>query len=50
MCYQELLALANQKLKKDEAVPFKLQREPSDPYDSNINAIEFMCLVESNWE
>ena len=39
--YQELLALANQKMNKGEGVPVKLQREPSNPYD--CNAIAFMC-------
>lgn len=46
--YQELLALANQKMKKGEAVPVKLQREPSNPYDSN--AIAFMCKAQDEWE
>ena len=48
MHYQELLVLANQKLKKGEDVPVKLEREPSNPYDSN--AITFTCLDENDWE
>ena len=46
LCYQELLVLANQKRKKGEDVPVKLEKEPSNPYDSN--AIAFMCLAENN--
>ena len=46
--YQELLVLANQKRKKGEDIPVKLEKEPSNPYDSN--AIAFMCLAENNWE
>ena len=46
--YQELLVLANQKRKKGEDIPVKLEKEPSNPFDSN--AIAFMCLVENNWE
>ena len=46
--YQELLALASQKIKKGEAVPVKPEREPSNPYD--CNAIAFMCQAEKDWE
>ena len=48
LCYQELLVLANQKRKKGEDIPVKLEKEPSNLYDNN--AIAFMCLVENNWE
>ena len=48
LCYQELLVLANQQLKKGEDIPVKLEKEPSNPYDSN--AIAFMCLAENIWE
>ena len=46
--YQELLALASQKINKGETVPVKLEREPNNPYDSN--AIAFMCHAEKDWE
>ena len=35
---------SNPKDKKGEAVPVKLERDPSDPYD--CNAIAFMCQAE----
>ena len=48
MQYQEVLASANQKIKCGEAVPVKLQSEPSNQYDSH--AVAFMCLAENDWK
>ena len=39
--YQEVLALAKQKIKKGENVQVKLQKEVDNPFDAN--AISFMC-------
>ena len=47
-CYQEVLALAKQKIKKGENVQVKLQKEIDNPFDAN--AIAFMCKVDSDWE
>ena len=47
-CYQKLLALASQKMKKGKVVPMKLEKEPNNPYDSN--AIAFMCQADKDWE
>ena len=46
--YQEVLALAKQKIKKEETVEVKLQKEPDNPVDAN--AIAFMCNADSKWE
>lgn len=46
--YQELLALANRKINNGEAVPVKLQKEPTNCYDSR--AIAFMCKADKDWE
>ena len=43
-----MLVLANHKRKKGKDILVKLEKEPSNPYDSN--AIAFMCLTKNNWE
>ena len=35
-------------MKKGEAVPVKLEKEPHNPYNSN--AVAFMCHAEKDWE
>ena len=47
-CYQAVLIKANEKHRKEESVPVKLEREPNNPYD--CNSIAFMCKVEDKWE
>lgn len=47
-CYQELLGLAKQKKSAGEIVPIKLEKEPSNPIDSQ--AIAFMCKADKEWE
>ena len=46
--YQEVLALAKQKIKKGENVQVKLQKETDNPFDAN--AIAFMCKAGGDWE
>ena len=46
--YQELLAIANKKIKQGEVVPVKLQKEPENPYDTK--AIAFVCKAETTFE
>ena len=48
MRYQELLALANRRVRNSEIVPVKLQKEPGNPVDSN--AVAFMCQADKDWE
>ena len=46
--YQEVLALANQKIRKGETVQVKFQKETDSPFDAN--AIAFMCKAGIDWE
>ena len=46
--YQEVLALANQKIRKGETVQVKFQKETDNPFDAN--AIAFMCKAGTDWE
>ena len=45
---QEILAMAAQKLKKQEQVDVRLRKEPNNPKDSR--AIAFECKLTSKWE
>ena len=45
---QEILAMAAQKLKKQEQVDVRLRKEPNNPKDSR--AIAFECKLISKWE
>jgi len=46
--YQELLGLAKQKKIAGETVPVKLEKDPSNPIDSQ--AIAFVCKADKEWE
>ena len=46
--YQEMLALAKQKINKGEDVLVKLQKEMDNAFDAN--AIAFMCNADGNWK
>ena len=48
--YQEVLSLANRKIKEGINIPVKIEAEPYNQYDSK--AIAFMCKLDdhSDWE
>ena len=46
--YQELLSLANKKIKDGSTVPVKLQPEPDNQFD--CKAIAIMTTIEDKWE